>query len=111
MESDFINLDELKSLYGAESAKELLEMSLREGRTLIASIKKSLPARNVDAVGADAHQLKGMSATMTMKHLSELSYKLELSAREQTWTDCESLLAQLEAGFGELEQILSKSFA
>jgi HPt (histidine-containing phosphotransfer) domain-containing protein len=111
MESDLINLNELKSLYGEDSARELLEMSLREGRGLLGALKKGVPARDMNSVGADAHQLKGMSATMTMTRLADLSYKLEMSAKSQTWQDCDSLLEKIEASFAELEQLLSTSFA
>jgi HPt (histidine-containing phosphotransfer) domain-containing protein len=111
MDSDLINLNELKSLYGDDSAKELLEMSLHEGQDLITALKKSIPARDTASVAADAHQLKGMTATMTMTRLSELAYKLELSAKSQTWEECDSLVVMIDACFSELAQFLSKVFA
>ena len=106
METELINLHELKSLYGDDSAKELLEMSLSEGRGLIANLKKSVPARDASSVGADAHQLKGMSATMTMTKVADLSYKLEQCAKLDTWDGSEDLLSNIENCFSDIENYL-----
>lgn len=111
MASDLINLDELKSLYGEESTRELLEMSMSEGRGLITALRKSVPARNADSVSADAHQLKGMSATMTMSKVAELSYKLELHSKSQTWQECDSLIESIDSCFSEVEQYLKSVLA
>jgi HPt (histidine-containing phosphotransfer) domain-containing protein len=111
MDSDLINLDELKSLYGEDSVRELLEMSLNEARELIARLKISVPARNAASVSADAHQLKGMSATMTIKRMSEFSYKLEQCGKTKNWDDSDSLLASIVSTFTELEQYLLKELA
>lgn len=109
MESDLINLDKLKSIYGDESTREIVEMSLKEGRGLLTALKKSVPARDAAAVAYDAHQLKGMSATVTMARVADLSYKLETCAKNQTWQDCDQLLDTIEACFSELESIINAS--
>jgi HPt (histidine-containing phosphotransfer) domain-containing protein len=111
MESDLINLEELKNLYGDDSTKELLEMSMKEGRGLIDALKKSVPAHDAASVSADAHQLKGMSATMTMGKVADLSYKLELSSKSQTWQDCENLIKEIDSSFAAVEEYLRKKLA
>lgn len=111
MENDLINLDELKTLYGEESVKELLEMSLKEARGLIAGLKTSVPAKDASAVGSDAHQLKGMSATMTMNKVADLSYKLEQCAKSGSWTESANLLKNIELSFSKIEEFLRKTIA
>lgn len=109
MKSDLINLDELKALYGEDSVRELLDMSLKEARGLIAGLKSSVQRHDASAVGQDAHQLKGMSATMTMSRVADLSYKLEQCAKTNTWDDSQSLLQNIESSFLELEDFLKKT--
>ncbi len=111
MSSDLINLDELKNLYGDASVRELLEMSLGEARGLVNELKAKIPARNSSAVSADAHQLKGMAATMTMNRLAELAHKLEISSKSQNWDECDTLIVSVDACFGELEVFLKKVLA
>ncbi|MBX9724756.1 MAG: Hpt domain-containing protein, partial [Candidatus Obscuribacterales bacterium] len=108
MSSDLINLDELKNLYGEASVRELLEMSLGEARGLVNELKAKIPARNSGAVSADAHQLKGMAATMTMNRLAELAHKLELCSKSQSWEECDTLLLSVDTCFAELEAFLKK---
>ncbi|MBX9687419.1 MAG: Hpt domain-containing protein [Candidatus Obscuribacterales bacterium] len=106
MQSDLINLEELKNLYGEDSVKELLELSLSEARGLIDGLKGSIPRQDANAVAADAHQLKGMSATMTIQVLADLAYKLENAAKSNNWAETESLVKEIENRFGELELFL-----
>lgn len=103
-----INLDELKALYGEDSMKELLEMSVKEFRTLVDSLKKSVPGKDSAAVAADAHQLKGMSATMTMTKVAELAYKLETVAKSQNWENSADLLAGIESCLAEIEELIAR---
>lgn len=109
MQSDPINLDELKTLYGEDSVRELLDMSLKEARGLINGLKDSVPRKDASAVGQDAHQLKGMSATMTMNRVADLSYKLEQCAKANSWAESQSLLQNIESSFVELEEYLKKT--
>ena len=109
--SELINVEELKSLYGDDSVKELLEMALKEGRSLIDSLKVAVPNRNASVVAADAHQLKGMSATMTMNPVSELAYKLEMAGKSESWEGTDEVLQKVEAMFKELEDYLQKVLA
>jgi|688.fasta_scaffold816640_1 HPt (histidine-containing phosphotransfer) domain-containing protein len=109
MKSDLINLDELRNLYGEDSVRELLDMSLKEARGLIDGLRSSVPRHDASAVGQDAHQLKGMSATMTMTRVADLSYKLEQCAKNDAWDDSQSLLQNIESSFAELEEFLKKT--
>ena len=111
MESDLINLEELKSLYGEDSVRELLEMSLKEWRTLVDSLVKSVPARDAATVAADAHQLKGMSATMTMNKVSAEAYKLEIAGKTNSWDDSDAALQSIVTMFSDLEVFLTKVLA
>ncbi|MBX9568517.1 MAG: Hpt domain-containing protein [Candidatus Obscuribacterales bacterium] len=103
-------MDELKSLYGEDSVRELLELSLGEARTLISSLEIAVPAKNQQAVSADAHQLKGMAATMTIDRLAELSKELEFAAKDNIWDDSPRILSDISKTFIELEQYLKTAF-
>lgn len=105
-----IRLDELNSLYGADSVKELLGLSLSEARTLIAKLQTAVPAKDSQSVIADAHQLKGMAATMTIDRMAELSKKLEHAAKDNTWNDSPQILSEIQSCFQELEQYLKANF-
>jgi HPt (histidine-containing phosphotransfer) domain-containing protein len=107
---EIIRLDELKSLYGEDSVRELLELSLGEARTLISSLEIAVPAKNQQAVSADAHQLKGMAATMTIDRLAELSKELEFAAKDNIWDDSPRILSDISKTFIELEQYLKTAF-
>ncbi len=111
MDSELINLDELRSLYGEDSVRELLEMSLKEGRTLIDSLKTAVPAKNAAVVAADAHQLKGMSATMTMNKLSAEAYKLEMVGKNNSFDGSDVMLANIVSMFADIEQLVTKVLA
>lgn len=108
--NEIIRLDELKALYGEDSVRELLELSLGEARSLIANLEKNVPAKNQQAVNADAHQLKGMAATMTIDKLAELSKQLEFAAKDNVWDESPRLLEGISKCFAELEEYLKTTF-
>lgn len=108
---EIIRLDELKSLYGEDSVRELLELSLGEARSLISSLEQAVPAKNAQAVSADAHQLKGMAATMTIDRLAELSKELEFAAKDDIWEDSPRILSDISETFKELEHYLKTTMA
>lgn len=108
--NQIIRLDELKALYGEDSVRELLELSLGEARTLIDQLEKGIPAKDARTVSADAHQLKGMAATMTIDRMAELSKKLEFAAKDDVWDDSPQLLADISKCFQELQDYLKVAF-
>lgn len=108
MKNGLIDFNELTTLYGRDTARELLEMSIKEGNTLIGQLRTSVPARRSGSVAADAHQLKGMAATMTMESVRDLSYQLEQCAKSDTWDSSEELLQKLILSFAELEKLIAE---
>lgn len=107
---EIIRLDELKSLYGEDSVRELLELSLGEARSLISNLNQTVPAKDRQSVSADAHQLKGMAATMTIDKLAELSKELEFAAKDDVWDDSPRILTEISETFNELETYLKATF-
>ena len=105
-----VDLEQLKELYGPESIQELLEMSVMEAKKLVEQLAKSVPEHNRDAVSNDAHQLKGMAATMTLNHIAELSKQLEQCAKKDIWDDSNQILSVIRMHLEDLEQFLKSTF-
>lgn len=108
--NEIIRLDELRALYGEDSVRELLDLSIGEARSLISQLQKGVPSKDQRTVSADAHQLKGMAATMTIDSIAELSKKLEFAAKENVWDGSEKILADIVLRFNELEAYLKAKF-
>lgn len=101
-----IDLEALKSMYGADSVRELVEMSLGEADKLVEALSKNIPLKDVDAVTRDAHQLKGMASTMTLTKIFEFSRDLEKAARSYDWDQTISLLESIKDSLADLEAFL-----
>lgn len=117
MTSNQIDLEALKSMYGEDSVRELVEMSLGEAEKLVESLSQKIPQKDVDAVTRDAHQLKGMASTMTLTRIFEFSRDLEKAAKNQDWDNTAQLLSSIKECLADLEAFLrpvlsdsSKSF-
>ncbi len=106
MTSSLIDLEALKSMYGEDSVRELVEMSMGEAGKLVESLSENIPRKDIDGVTRDAHQLKGMASTMTLTKIFELSRDLEKAARVYDWDETMSLLQGIKGCLVELEEYL-----
>jgi HPt (histidine-containing phosphotransfer) domain-containing protein len=98
-----VDLRALHELYGRETTLELLTMSVKEARELLAIIWTGIPQCQEREVADAAHQLKGLSLTMTMADMSDLSLELEKNARQGNWEEAAALHARLVTCFAALE--------
>jgi HPt (histidine-containing phosphotransfer) domain-containing protein len=102
--SEPFNLAKLKELYGDDTVKELIEMSLDEARGLIADLDKGISERNSKVVAAAAHQLKGLALTMTIHSLNTISLAIEGEAHREDWERVAGKQVELKQAFNEFEQ-------
>lgn len=107
-----LDLESLTSLYGEESVRELIEMSVVESDKLLEKIDAGITNCDAQAVSHDAHQLKGLASTMTMRAVYALARQLESKVKEGDWRDTPELFALLKQAIAELKHyvkpVLSK---
>lgn len=101
MAEQLLDIKALEDIYGADTVKELLEMSLEEAGQLIGQIAEGISKQDARAVAQDAHQLKGMCLTMTMNEMSELSRQIESTAKEGVLAGTGELLSKLQSKYGQ----------
>ncbi|HEY9730472.1 MAG TPA: response regulator [Drouetiella sp.] len=94
-----INVVKLTSLYGEQGMPELLHSFLGESEKLIKSIKHHISQRNDKDLATEAHQLKGLSAVMTVEAMEKLSQELERAARQSSWEQADEICVRLDACF------------
>lgn len=94
----------LVELYGDETVRELLAMSVGEARGLIEDLDRGIQERDSKIVGAAAHQLKGLASTMFIHDLSTISLSIEGDMRQENWDSIIGRQAQLKQAFIEFEQ-------
>jgi CheY-like chemotaxis protein/HPt (histidine-containing phosphotransfer) domain-containing protein len=94
-----LNVVKLTSLYGDHGMPELLHSFLGESERLIKSIKHHLSEHNDKELATDAHQLKGLSAVMTIEELERLSQELEQAAKQSSWEQAEEICGRLDESF------------
>jgi CheY-like chemotaxis protein/HPt (histidine-containing phosphotransfer) domain-containing protein len=92
-----LNVVKLTSLYGEQGMPELLHSFLGESEKLIKAIKHHTTQRNDKDLATEAHQLKGLSAVMTVEELEKLSQELERAARQSSWEQAEEICTRLDA--------------
>lgn len=102
--SEPFDLEKLKELYGDETVKELIEMSLTEARGLIDDLDKGIHDRNGKVVAAAAHQLKGLALTMTIHSLNTLSQAIEQETQRENWEGVAGKQVELKQAFSVFEQ-------
>ena len=101
-----IDLQSLKSMYGADSVQELVAMSMDEAGKLLESLARNIAVKDSAEVTRDAHQLKGMAATMTLTQIFELSRKLEKAAHDGQWEQTSTLLSEIQTAVHDLQAYL-----
>ncbi|MBY0550579.1 MAG: Hpt domain-containing protein [Candidatus Obscuribacterales bacterium] len=104
--SSQINIEALKSMYGEESIRELVDLSMDEAGKLVDSLGRNIPLKDTDEVTRDAHQLKGMASTMTLSQIFEFSRELERHAKDGQWVETDNMLAEIKRCLVELQDYL-----
>lgn len=104
-----LDIPALVETYGAEAVKELLEMSLDECSHLLKDLQSDIEAEQGKRTKDDAHQLKGLAATMTMSGIAELALALENCAKEGRWQDAGNTFAEIRELYDSV-QLKIKAF-
>lgn len=103
MTQDVLDIVSLEATYGNEAVDELLDMSQKEAKQLIEQIATSISQRDADMVSQKAHQLKGMSLTMTLNAMSDLSRDLEARAKAGSLEGADQILSELQSSYLQFE--------
>lgn len=90
LEFDLDDVEMLMAVF-TENAKETLEW-----------MKKSIIAKDFEAIAKSAHKIKGSSANILLKEISQISSEIERSAKERLDIDYNSKINELESMIDEL---------
>ena len=102
----------LRSEFGSTGVLlELVELFGAQTPARLISMRAAIAARDGEAVGAHAHQLKGGCLTLAANHMAALCDELEISVRGETWlVGAPALLDQIEVAFDQaLAALLSET--
>lgn len=111
MAEDLLDLGGLRSLYGEDAVQELLELSVKEVGQLVAQLDEALLKHDADKAVQAAHTLKGLSSTMTIKSLFELSRDLESSLRSGEWDESKQMFAAMKDLSAKVQEHLTSLLA
>jgi len=100
-------LEELNPSLPQKMAKRFLE---DDAPNAIAQLKQAVAEQNASAMRKCAHSLKGSSALMGAKALSELCLQIEIQGKADDFQNIEELLAELDNQYQQLEQELIQMF-
>jgi two-component system, sensor histidine kinase and response regulator len=103
-----LDVVKLKALYGEDSTPELLHSFIGESEKLLNSIKHHLEQHNDKDLATEAHQLKGLSAVMTIEDLERLSQELERAAKLSSWEQAEEICQRLETCFETVTNFIKR---
>jgi signal transduction histidine kinase/CheY-like chemotaxis protein/HPt (histidine-containing phosphotransfer) domain-containing protein len=96
-----LNWEYLQQISGGDRifAKELLDLFVSDARCHLAAAKIAATAGNPEALGKEAHQLRGASANVGAVVMHTLATQLEETAHQGCWESATALLTQLQAAF------------
>jgi CheY-like chemotaxis protein/HPt (histidine-containing phosphotransfer) domain-containing protein len=88
-----------------EFCNELIRICLRDVPGRIESIKKALEENKAELVQKQAHNIKGASANIGAKALSEVAFELELAGKNHELKTAPSMIEQLERELDRFQAI------
>jgi signal transduction histidine kinase/DNA-binding response OmpR family regulator len=102
-------VEQLAATMGGAFVAELIDTFVEDGRQLVATLRRSLAASDVDAFRRAAHSLKSNGETLGARAVAALSRELETMARggslDGAGERLEPLVARYEAAARALEEI------
>ena len=101
----------LKSLVdtlGKDQFTNLLQGFLEKATEIIEDLETNVEENNIGALGARAHELKGMAGNFGMKHVSELAGEIEKSAKLSQNDDAIKTAQKLSAANDQTRAALLK---
>ena len=103
-----LDVVKLNSLYGEQGMPELLHSFMGESEKLLKSIKHHLGQHNDKDLATEAHQLKGLSAVMTIEDLEKLSLELERAAKQSSWEQADEIYTRLDCCFTTVTNFIKR---
>ncbi len=103
-----LDVVKLNALYGEQGMPELLHSFIGESEKLLKSVKHHLDQHNDKDLATEAHQLKGLSAVMTIEDLEKLSLELERAAKESSWEQADEIYARLDSCFTTVTNFIKR---
>jgi HPt (histidine-containing phosphotransfer) domain-containing protein len=100
-------LDSLRQLGGDDFVGELIDTFLRDAPDLLAMLRRSLEAHDVDELRHAAHTLKSNGATFGAEGFSELCSRLEGQARTGALAGASELVDRIEQEYERFERELA----
>ncbi len=87
---------------------ELIDTFFGDVPTRITGIRDAVASANPTQLEREAHNLKGSSANLGAKQLSEISFELEQKGRNSELDGAEAIVELLEKEFKRVQDCLSK---
>ena len=109
--NDLLDTDMLQNLIdtlGEEQFKNLLQGFLDKATEIIDGIRIIIEENNIAALGARAHELKGMAGNFGMKYVSELATNIEKAAKTSQTDDAINDAQKLSAANDQTQAALKK---
>jgi PAS domain S-box-containing protein len=104
-----IDWDAVIAICGDEYiVKEICAAFLEDGPNTIKSISEAIQAGSSEEIRLYAHKLKGSSANIGAKALSEKAHQLECAASEEQLAEVGPLFAEIQGEFEKVVSFLSK---
>ena len=97
----------LVSMGDPEYQVDLLKMFVERAKTYVAEIARAIAENNCEDVVNFSHKLKGISAHLGLRKISEVTTQLESRGTEDRLEDAELLLERLGEILGEVKALLA----
>jgi HPt (histidine-containing phosphotransfer) domain-containing protein len=105
-----IDWDAVIAICGDEYiVKEICAAFLEDGPNTIKSISDAIQAGSSEEIRLYAHKLKGSSANIGAKALSEKSHRLECAAGEEQLAEASPMFAEIKGEFEKVVSFLAKA--
>ena len=89
-------------------ANQLIEQFINQTRTYLITAKEALYMKNIQSLTIIGHTLKGSSATMSAKALSEAAKKIEDYARNMDLSEVAKYINEFSAMFTKFEYLVKE---
>jgi HPt (histidine-containing phosphotransfer) domain-containing protein len=99
--------EQLQSGDGSDLIIELIDLYLQDSPERILAIRKASAAADWLLLKRAAHNLKGSSSTLGVRHVAEICEKLEENSGADSADKIEALIQLLEYKFGKARQALT----
>lgn len=106
--ADFVDFEEAITRVGGDEEfyAELLQ-DLRElGEECLPKLREAVDTSNAGLLNETAHMLKGAAGNLGLKHLQDITFRLEIMGKQNDFTEAASLVKLTEKEFTILSEFL-----